>query len=95
MEVRPRPGVYGLEIAASLPIRDSAVVIFKYPRYFASPAKARAIFGSDIVYERALAVGRVPARRHARAAPLDQALPRPAPGRRSRRAGSYLVAAPQ
>jgi hypothetical protein len=94
VEVRPRPGVYGLEIAASLPIRDSAVVVFKYPRYFASPAKARAIYGSDIVFERALAVGRVlpggmlgllPSTR-----PFPDLLQATLPA-----AGTYLVAAPQ
>jgi hypothetical protein len=94
VDVRTRPGVYGLEVATTLPIRDSVVVVFKYPRYFASPAKARAIYGSDIVFERALAVGRVlpgnmlgllPSTR-----PFPDLLQAALPA-----AGSYLVAAPQ
>ena len=94
VDVRPRPGVYGLDVATSLPIRDSATVTFKYPRYFASPAKARVAFGSDVAYERALAVGRVmpggtlallPSTR-----PFPDVLQAPLPA-----AGGYLVAAPQ
>jgi hypothetical protein len=94
VDVRPRPGVYGLDIATSLPIRDSASVVFKYPRYFAASAKARAVYGSDVAYERALAVGRLlpggmlgllPSTR-----PFPDLLRAPLPA-----AGSYLVAAPQ
>ncbi|MBA3894311.1 MAG: hypothetical protein H0X69_11565 [Gemmatimonadales bacterium] len=94
VDVRPRPGVYGLDIATSLPIRDSATVVFKYPRYFASSAKARAIYGSDVAYERALAIGRLmpggmlallPSTR-----PFPDLLQAPLPA-----AGTYLVAAPQ
>ena len=94
VDVHPRPGVYGLEIAASLPIRDSASVTFKYPRYFAASARARAIYGSDVAYERALSVGRVvPGGMLAllpstRPAPDLLQAPMPAPG-------AYLVAAPQ
>lgn len=94
VDVRPRPGLYGLDLTTSLPIRDSATVAFKYARYFASPAKARAVFGSDIAYERALAVGRLmpdsmlallPSTR-----PFPDVLQAPLPA-----AGGYLVAAPQ
>jgi hypothetical protein len=94
VDVRPRPGVYGLQVATSLPIRDSATVVFKYARYFASSAKARAIYGSDLVYERALATGRLlpngmiellPSTR-----PFPDLLQAPLPS-----AGIYLVAAPQ
>ena len=94
VDVRPRPGVYGLEVVTSLPIRDSATVLFKYARYFASPARARTVYGSDVAYERALAVGRVmpggmlgllPSTR-----PFPDVLQAPLPA-----AGTYLVAAPQ
>jgi len=57
VDVRPRPGVYGLEVAATLPLGEGATVTFKYARYFSAPARARAAYGSDVVYERALAVG--------------------------------------
>jgi hypothetical protein len=55
--VRPRPGVYGLELTTSVPLGEGASVIFKYARYFSAPARARAAYGSDVMYERALAVG--------------------------------------
>jgi hypothetical protein len=57
--VRPRPGVYGLDIATSLPLRSDASVAFRYARYFSAPAGAREAFGGDAVFERALAVGQV------------------------------------
>jgi hypothetical protein len=94
VEVRPRPGVYGLEVITSLPIRDSAAVAFKYARYFAAPGRARAVYGSDLGYERALGVGRLrpdgmlalfPSIR-----PFPDVLHAPLPA-----AGTYLVAAPQ
>jgi hypothetical protein len=94
VDVRPRPGVYGLDVVTSLPIRDSAAVVFKYARYFASSAKARAVYGSDVAYERALAIGRImpggrlgllPSTR-----PFPDLLRAPLPA-----AGTYLVAAPQ
>jgi hypothetical protein len=93
--VRPRPGVYGLDVTTSLAIRDSATIAFKYARYFAAPSRARAVYGSDIAYERALAVGRVrrpegmlavlPSTR-----PYPDVLLAPLPA-----AGTYLVASPQ
>jgi hypothetical protein len=94
VEVRPRPGVYGLEVATSLPIRDSAAIVFKYARYFAAPAKARAIYGSDVAYERVLGIGQV------RTGGMLALLPstRPGPDQLQARLsapGTYLVAAPQ
>jgi hypothetical protein len=59
VEVKPRPGVYGMDIATSLPLRGKAAVAFKYARYFSAPARAREAFGSDAVFERALAVGQL------------------------------------
>jgi len=55
--VRPRPGVYGLDLTTSVPLGEGASVIFKYARYFSAPARARVAYGSDVMYERALAVG--------------------------------------
>ena len=92
VEVRPRPGVYGLDVATSLAIRDSATISFTYARYFAAPGKARAAYGSDLAYERALAIGRVmpngllallPSTR-----PVPDVLRAPLPA-----AGTYLAAA--
>jgi hypothetical protein len=93
VDVRPRPGVYGLDLSTSLPLAGGATVTFKYARYFSAPARARAAYGSDGAYERALAVGELlpngtqlallPSTRPA-ADNLRSALPAP---------GTYLVAA--
>jgi hypothetical protein len=94
VDVRPRPGVYGLEVATSLPIRDSAEVVFKYARYFAAPARSRTVYGSDVAYERALAVGQLLPGGMLGLLPST----RPAPDLLQARlpaAGTYLVAAPQ
>ncbi len=94
VDVRPRPGVYGLDLVTTMPIRDSATIAFKYPRYFAAPARARAVYGSDIAYERALGIGRVmPGSMLAfltSGRPHSDMLLAPLPA-----AGTYLVAAPQ
>jgi hypothetical protein len=95
VEVRPRPGVYGLDLVTSVPFSTGASVVFKYPRYFSAPAKARAIYGSDVLYERALAIGQVLGTGQSisllpstRPATDNLGAPMPAPG-------TYLVAAPE
>ena len=95
VEVHPRPGVYGLDVATSLPLRGGeATVVFDYARYFSAPLRARQVYGSDIAFERALAVGRllpdnqIELLPSSRPAPDNLASALPAPG-------SYLVAAPQ
>jgi hypothetical protein len=94
VEVRPRPGVYGLDVATSLAVRDSATIAFKYARYFAAPGRARTVYGSDVAYERALAVGRVLTEGMlgllSSTRPFHDVLQAPLPA-----AGTYLAAAPQ
>ena len=95
VDVRPRPGVYGLDLATTLPFSTGeAALTFVYGRYFSAPAAARRVYGSDVAFERALAVGRLlpdaqvelfPSTRPA-ADNLSAAIPAP---------GSYIVAAPQ
>jgi len=92
VEVRPRPGVYGLDVATSLPLAEGASVTFKYARYFAAPARARATYGGDAAFERVLAVGQL------RAGSLLALLPSTRPASDVLRAplpqaGSYFVAA--
>jgi hypothetical protein len=93
VDVRSRPGVYGLDVTTSLPLREGTVV-FEYPRYFSAPARARQVYGSEVAFERALAVGRLLAEAQiellasTHPAPDNLATTLPA-------AGSYLVAAPQ
>lgn len=95
IEIRPRPGVYGIDLASSVPFSEGVSVVFKYPRYFSAPAKARAVYGSDPLYERALGVGQVLGTGQtlallptSRPAPDNLQAVLPAPG-------TYLVAAPQ
>jgi hypothetical protein len=95
VEVHPKPGVYGLDVATSLPLRGGeATVVFDYARYFSAPSRARQVHGSDVAFERALAVGRllpdnqIELLPSTRPAPDNLAAGLPAPG-------SYLVAAPQ
>ena len=94
VEVRARPGVYGVDLVSTLPIGPGAFLVFKYARYFSAPARARAVYGNDAVYERALAIGQV--------RPNDQLALLPSTRPASdvlraplRSAGSYIVAAPQ
>lgn len=91
--LRPRPGVYGLDVVTGVPL-DSARVTFKYAVHFDAPDAARTRFGNNFAYERALAVGRLlpdgnvvflPSTR-----PASDNLSAVIPG-----AGSYIVGAPQ
>lgn len=93
VELRPRPGVYGLDVLTNQPLGKGASVTFKYARYFLAPARAREAFRSDVLYERALSVGQVvPAASQlallpsTRPAADNLRAPLPAPG-------TYLVAA--
>ena len=93
--VHPRPGIYGLDVSTSLPLRGAAAAVtFEYSRYFSAPALARKVYGSDVAFERVLAVGQLlpdnqvellPSTRPA-ADNLRAALPAP---------GSYIVAGPR
>jgi hypothetical protein len=95
VDVHPRPGVYGLEFSTSLALRSrGATLEFAYARFFSAPARAGQVYGSDVAYERALAVGHLlpdkrlellPSSRPA-ADVLRAGLPGP---------GVYFVAAPQ
>jgi hypothetical protein len=95
VEVRPRPGIYGLDFTTSLPLRaGQAELTFVYGRYFSAPARARQEYGSDVAFERALVVGRLLPENQVELLPstrptpdnLRAALPGP---------GGYFVAAPR
>jgi hypothetical protein len=92
--VRPRAGVYGVDVTTSVPPGGGAVIRFKYPVHFAAPLAALARYGSEFRFEQALSVahqldngnfGLLRSRRPA----LDN-LEAALPG-----AGTYLVVAPK
>jgi hypothetical protein len=94
VEVKPRPGVYGLELTMSKPIRRSATLAFEYARYFSAPERARQVYRTDGAFERALAVGHLLPEGQVELLPsvrdeLDHVSAPVAT------AGTYLVAAPQ
>lgn len=57
--LRPRPGVYGLEVATSADPGPGATIRFRYPMHFAPPLAAEAQYGSRARLEAALVIGRV------------------------------------
>jgi hypothetical protein len=95
VDLHPRPGVYGIDLATSRPLRaKGATLVFEYARFFSAPARARQVYGSDVAFERELAIGLLLPDAHIELLPsfrpaadnLRAELPSP---------GSYLVAAPQ
>jgi hypothetical protein len=94
VEVRPRPGVYGLDLTTSLPVRGGTTLQFAYARYFSAPARALEVYRGVPAFERALAVGRLISETQIELLPsTNQELDHVAaaiPG-----SGRYLAAAPQ
>jgi hypothetical protein len=94
VDLRPRPGVYGLDIRTSLAPRSGIAVVFEFARYFSAPARALQVYRSTAAFERALAVGRLLADNNLELlTPTDDEIDKVSalvPG-----AGSYIVAAPQ
>jgi hypothetical protein len=94
VDLRPRPGIYGLDISTSIPPRGGFSVVFEFARYFTAPARARQVYRSNAAFERALAVGRLlPENNIELLPPIEDETDKvgatvPGPG-------SYLLAAPQ
>jgi len=91
--IRPRPGLYGIELTASAPI-GSAELTFKYAVHFSAPAAAVQRYGTAILYERALAIGLLVDGRDLLLLPST----RPASDNLRARlpsSGTYIVAAPR
>ena len=94
VDVKPRPGVYGVDIALSKPLRGGARLTFEYARYFSAPERALQVYRSDQAFERALAVAHILNENDIELLPslrpeLDHVSAPVAT------AGRYLVAAPQ
>jgi len=56
--IHVRPGLYAVDLTTSAPLR-SATLTFKYPVHFEAPGDARVAFGSDVGFERVLAIGKL------------------------------------
>lgn len=94
LTIHPTPGVYGLDLAIDGAIGDSARILFSYGVHFVAPEGARQRYGSNLAFEKELAIGRLsdsgvvvflPTLR-----PGSDMLSAPLPG-----PGRYLVAAPR
>jgi len=59
LTIRPRPGLYGVDIEATRPLGSGARLTFKYPVHFAPPLAARNRYASRGAFERALGIGHV------------------------------------
>lgn len=53
--IRPRPGVYGVDIRSDAPF-SGVRLTFKYGRHYAAPVAAQQKHGSDMAFERTLAI---------------------------------------
>lgn len=94
LALRPRPGEYALDLEVQGTIARGGTILFSYGSHFVAPAGARERYGSDIYFERELAIGRLsedgqvvflPTQR-----PGSDMLSAPLSG-----PGRYLVAAPR
>jgi len=94
VRVRPNPGHYSLDLVIDGAVSDSATITFSYGAHFVAPAGARERYGSNLDFEKALAIGRVGGDG------IVVFLPTSRPGSDMVRAplqgpGRYLVAAPR
>ncbi len=58
VSLRPRPGIYGVDITSDAPIKSGAVLVFKYAYHFSRPAGAER-YQTDVELEEALFIGRL------------------------------------
>jgi len=94
LTIRPRPGEYGLDLEVQGEVGKGGSILFSYGAHFVAPAGAREHYGSEIYFERALAIGRVDEKGQVSFLPTER------PGSDMVRAtlpgpGRYLVAAPR
>lgn len=94
LTLRPRPGLYAVDLEVQGTLGDGASIEFSYGMHFVAPAGARERYGGDLLFERELRMGRLddstrvvflPTRR-----PGSDMVAGPVEG-----PGRYLVAAPR
>lgn len=60
LTIQPRPGLYALDLGVEGTILgEGATITFSYGAHFVAPAGARERYGSDLGFEKELAIGRV------------------------------------
>lgn len=94
LTINPRPSLYGLDLTVAGSVGPRATIVFSYGAHFVAPAGARERYGSNLAFEKELAIGRLEADGRVvflpTSRPASDMLSAPLPG-----AGRYLVAAPR
>jgi hypothetical protein len=94
LTISPRPSLYGLDLVVVGAVGDRATIVFSYGAHFVAPAGARQRYGSNLAFERELAIGRLEAGGQVvflpTSRPASDMLSAPLSG-----PGRYLVAAPR
>jgi hypothetical protein len=94
LTISPRPGLYGLDLAVVGTVGDGATIVFSYGTHFVAPAGARQRYGSNLAFEKELAIARLEENGQVVFLPTSRpgsdilSAPLSGPGR-------YLVAAPR
>lgn len=94
LTVRPRPSLYSLDLAVEGTVGEGATIVFSYGTHFVAPSGARQRYGSNLAFEKELAIGRLEENGQVVFLPTSRrasdilSAPLPGPGR-------YLVAAPR
>ena len=94
LTISPRPSLYGLDLVVVGAVGDGATIVFSYGAHFVAPAGARQRYGSNLAFEKELAIGRLEENGQVvflpTSRPASDMLSAPLPG-----PGRYLVAAPR
>lgn len=57
--ISPEPSLYGVDLAVEGAVTPGAQIVFSYGAHFIAPAGARERYGSNLAFEKQLAIGRV------------------------------------
>lgn len=60
LQIRPLPGIYGVDLLADGKLAEGARLTFKYPVHFSAPAASRDKYPTELEFERALVIARQP-----------------------------------
>ncbi|HEU5219159.1 MAG TPA: hypothetical protein VFU23_10900 [Gemmatimonadales bacterium] len=59
LTLRPRPSLYALDLEVVGAVGEGATIVFSYGAHFLAPAGARERYGSNLAFEKELAIGRL------------------------------------